>query len=179
LVICLPLFNVKVTGNSMILLRSIFNVGKYQLLNTDDLFFDLPDTDLPSDQFTDLGFNSTFFIKNMGCLFFLGIALLIAYIVLFVLKAVDLKKPAYRKARNVLERAIIWNSLTDYMYVAYFVLALSILLNFKQGINWDNNLATTSNVFLIIGSLMVVVWPIWMGKFLKTNYKKGGYRKIK
>jgi hypothetical protein len=118
-------------------------------------------------------------MSNMGCLLIAGLFLLSGFIMLLVLRAVKSENPKLKSFAKSLERIMFWNSLSEVMQISYFMLTLSTILNYKSGFDWSNGAATASNVFLILGAVMIFAWPIWMGKFLKSNYKKHGFKKIK
>lgn len=115
----------------------------------------------------------------MGVLFMVGVFLLIQFTLYSFTWCLKNKHPICEKAAEILEKAVFWNSLSEYMYVSYFIMTLSVLLNYQSGLNWTTNSAITSNVFLLIGTALVVGWPIWLTIFLKKNYNEDGFKIIR
>merc|ERR1719183_3316857 len=54
------------------------------------------------------------------------------------------------------------------------------MLNFNAGLDWSSGAATASNIFLILGTVLAIVWPIFLCRFLmKAHSKEKGFKNIK
>jgi len=116
-----------------------------------------------------LGYQSTYFILNMGNIFLLLVLefAVIGFIAL-TRKATNQRViDAHNTARNLL----IWNGIYKVLNEPYVVFVISCLTQ-TLAMTWDNTGEVINNILMFATIIVVIVFPFWTFRLLRSNKEK-------
>ena len=93
--------------------QKLMQIAAFDVIETDSFFnmlLSLPPTDPVNEQFQALGFESVYFINNMGSIFLVFISLLILMIVYTILNRCDDGSYRLEKTLRKLDTYLFWDS---------------------------------------------------------------------
>jgi hypothetical protein len=170
LVVYLPLVDVKFPPTALLLYNQLTQITTFDLLPTDKVYpviFAFPEATNLNDSFADFDFGR-FFIMNMGSLFIVMIVTLVQFPIYYCAKACGCKK-----VENFYKESQFWTTPIDVIVGSYIEIAFGCLINFKmfttQG-DGNNYGVLVNNIFLVLSTLLLVTYPVWVFFFLKKNY---------
>jgi hypothetical protein len=173
----MPLFNISLPDNASVVFGWIMQIASADLVPTDDFYdnyFDMDHTDAVNDNFGALGFNSFFFLYNMGSLIvaWLSIPFLTALVLLLrIFKRCFRRSPRLTRWYTSLQRSMFWsypiNVFTESASVIYMCCLINLL---NPSFTTPGNKA--SLVFAIFSLIVAITVPIIFLVVTMKNFAK-------
>lgn len=133
----------------------IMQIASFDILPTDtfyDQYFDIDETDGVNQSFDNLGFNSMFFLSNMGSLsiawFSVPVLILIGVLLKFC-RPLTNKSLRLHRLHNSIERKIFWNYPITTFNEASSIVYMSCIINFLK-----LDFSTTGNKICTISAIV-------------------------
>ena len=113
IIVLLPLFNIEMPANAQIFYGFIMELASFNILPMQefyDKYLPTPEWDEPlNDKFNNLGFQSTFFLNNMGTMV-IGLAMIpLLSFLLLVLIPLSRHSKRIAKFKNKLQTSLFWS----------------------------------------------------------------------
>lgn len=141
MIVLIPLFQVDLPENAGMVFKQMMKIAAFDLVpNTEDIYNTVLGIDeLPgplTENFGTVGFETTYFIHNMGSLVFFIVAFPLMSIVAFLFTFCR-QYAAIRKAKKSIEETIYWNYLIRLLIESYTILAVCGMINLTD-LKWDS-----------------------------------------
>jgi hypothetical protein len=130
--------------------------------------FNLYDTEEIDSRFLDLGYVSNYFIINMGDVL-IALVYLLALLVFYYLTR-KIQNLRLLRIRHYLTDGLIWNTILSFMIESYLLVVVSTVTNFRI-FKFTSAGASFSLIFSMLGSVMLIVFPIFVLCFLQKKSK--------
>ena len=123
-----------------------------------------------SSNFLAIGFSSCYFLYNMGSLvLIIALKPVCALICTLILKI----KVQNSKVKNFIQKMkdnLVWNGIIGMIHENYTMFTICVLINLKEFDGDWNKFIMTNNLFVLIFSACVLVYPIALGIYSYRNF---------
>jgi len=160
ILVLISLFNLIMPGNARIFFAQLQAIAAFELFDTNpflDRYFGLAPSDPLNSSFEAVGFESAYFLHNLGTLPFAFVLYLLAVGFSFALTACQY--PEIQVYGEILKKKLIWGTLIRIIFESFWILAVSSLINLKR-LDWSTAYAGSMSLismlvpFLLIGFIM-------------------------
>ena len=135
IIIILPLFDASMPANTGMVFQYLTKIAAFDLLEIGDFvdeFLELEQTDPVDNNFETLGFESQWFINNVGS-FFIYLLWCFSNVVFYLLVAALNKTSGHcSRLKRKLGVAIFWNKLSMAIFESILVVGLSCFITFRH-----------------------------------------------
>lgn len=164
----MPLFQISMPSNAGLFFKEIMSIAAFDFYDFSDVIhdnFQISPTDPIDTNFETIGFESSYFLINMGTMMLFYMYYILCLLVKSILQPFATKhnkriRKFYRKLRN----NIIWGSLITLINETYAIIVLSVLINLQIVSFETHGLAWMSTLCIIFMILAITVPAIMMGK---------------
>jgi len=174
IVVLLPLNDVSFPGNASYFYSFLLSVAAFDLIPTDDFFdtvFSFKFREPVTSNFGALGYETTFFIRNLGNPFLFALGYAIALLLILLLK--DCKKiNQYKSVQGVmktLQGLLLWNSVIRFVIESYMLFTICALINLAY-FEFGDYGSVISGLFTILFTFLVMAFPIWVIILMIRNW---------
>ena len=170
----MPLFNSRMPANVGMYFQKLMQIAAFDVIETDSFFnmlLRLPPTNPVNEQFQALGFESVYFINNMGSIFLVFLSLLILMIVYAILSRYDDRSSRLEKTLRKLESYLFWDSQLQFLLESYMIITVCCMISLKHSLSFSTfGIAVQTMACLIFFSAIVVV-PVVLFRHLMINFQ--------
>jgi hypothetical protein len=177
IIVLMPLFSISLPDNASVVFGVIMQIASADLIPTDDFYdnyFDMDHTDAINDNFAAMGFNSMFFLYNMGSLIvaWLSIPLSTALaLFLRLFKRCFSRSPRLTRWYTRLHRSVFWsypiNVFTESASIIYMCCLINLL---NPSFTTPGN--KVSLLFAIFSLIVAIALPIVFLVVTMKNFAK-------
>lgn len=140
LIVMMPLFDVQMPGNAQTFFNQIFKIAAFDIIEIEpyvNSVLNLNETGPFNSNFDTLGFQSMFFLNNLGPLVFAFLIYFAAIIFLFCVDRCSHKSKRAARISVALQESLFYNSITSIMMESYALMCCCALINL-QYIRWGS-----------------------------------------
>jgi hypothetical protein len=177
IIVLFPLFNLEMPANAQIFYGFIMELASFNILPMQD-FYDkylpTPEWDEPlNEKFNNLGFQSTFFLNNMGTMV-IGIAM-IPLLSLLLLVLIPLSRHSKRiaKFKNKLQTSLFWSQQIILLFESFAMLCMCAFINIIH-LTYDSKCEIINSVLTIVFMVVCCAMPLIISVFLLVRFKNLG-----
>lgn len=171
IIVHLFLINVRIPANAQLFFGKLLEFVTFSIIDTEPIYrrmFNLYDTEEIDSRFLDLGYVSNYFIINMGDVL-IALVYLLALLFFYYLTR-KIQNPRLLRIRHYLTDGLIWNTILSFMMESYLLVVVSTVTNFRI-FKFTSAGASFSLIFSMLGSVMLIVFPIFVLCFLQKKSK--------
>lgn len=158
LIVMMPLFKIQMPANASNFFTQIMAIAAFDFYDFTDIIHDifaLEPTESFSSNFETIGFESLYFLINMGSIFI--IYLIYTAMLCLVLPLLSIKK-ASRKLHKRLGSKLKWNSLITLMNESYQIIVVCVLLN-TEVFSFETGGLATMSLFCLVFFAGTILLP--------------------
>ena len=176
----MPLFKVEMPANAGIFFAHMMQIAAFDFYDFSDHIhelFQIEPTDPLSPNFEAIGFESQYFLVNMGSmvLFYLFFFLLVLLSLILMLCCSSKRCKRVGKFRASLKRKIYWGQLITLMNESYSILFICVLINAKV-LSYDTKglavMSVLCAIFLSLSILVPFIFTVHLCRNSKELHKK-------
>lgn len=162
LIVFMPLFNVQMPANAQTFFNEIFKIAAFDIVEVEpyvNFMLHLNGTGPFNDNFDKLGFQSMFFLNNLGPL---GIGFLIYFGACLFLLVLDTFSPKSKRAATLsksLYDQLFYNTITSIMLESYSIMSCCVLINLNY-IRWDTWGEVVQTSICMLALVTLIAFPI-------------------
>ena len=133
----MPLFNSRMPPNVGMFFKKLMQIAAFDVIETDELINDilrLPPTDPVNEQFMALGFESVYFINNLGSLFIVFISLVVLMLIYVSIDSLTEKSYWVEQSLQKLKKYLFWDSLIHFMLESYMIISVCCMISLKHSL---------------------------------------------
>ena len=176
LIVMMPLFKVILPGNVQAFFNQIFKIASFDIVEVGpyiNSILHLNDTEPLNQNFDALGFNSMYFLNNLGTLL-LGFILYFLSIALHLILdfCVD-NNPRIAKFNIGLLDSLYYSSLFSMMMESYGIMAVCVMINL-QYLKWRCYGEIVQTAICLFATLTILGLPIFIITYLRKAFDAGG-----
>lgn len=177
IIVLMPLFNIQMPANAQMFYGFIMKLASFNILPVQD-FYDKylpsPSWDEPlNERFDLLGFQSTFFLNNMGTMV-LGLLMIpLLGCVLILLKPLSLVNRRIANLRVRLHNSLFWSQQIVLMNESFSMVCMCAFINVRS-LTFDTKSEITNSVLSIIFVVLCVGGPFVIAVFLLYKFPQLG-----
>ena len=170
----LSLNNIAFPGNVAFFYSYLLNIAGFDFLPTDNIFdwlFEFKSSEPLTARFETIGYETTYFVKNMGTMFIFGVIfaiLLVLTLFLYVLNAI-VNISVTEKVANRMYRMVCWNPILRFLIESYIFIAISCCINLTEFTFADSG-SRVSSISTIVGVILVILLPLFVLYFMHTRF---------
>ena len=130
LIVMMPLFKISMPASASGFFASIMAIAAFDFYDFSEALheiFMIPPTEPISSNFETIGFESSYFLVNMGTMLLFYIFYLVLLAVILPLLSIS---KSCQKKRKKLSKKLKWNSLITLMNESYQIVVVCLLINF-------------------------------------------------
>jgi len=168
--------NIEYPGNVAFFYSYLLNIAAFDVFPTDDIFdwfFIFKPSEPVTARFGALGYETKYFVKNMGTAFIIGVVfaiLLILTLFLYVLnKIVNIS--VTEKVANWVYRMVCWNPILRFLIESYIFFAISCFINLTEFTFGDSG-SRASSISTVVGMIIIIVLPFLVLCFMLLKFAK-------
>jgi len=123
-----------VPANAEIFFRQLMSITAFEVFEIGDIvnaLLALEPTSPINDNYNTLGFESVYYINNMGTLFLMFLIYPIMMLVEYLLGLVAEKCDSVKKVHLAVKYSVYWNSLIRLVFESYSMIAICCLIHFE------------------------------------------------
>ena len=178
IIINLPLFNVAFPELSQSMVENMIAIATFDVMPSDEVFLatlDAPESEQEDQKFQDVGYGSNFMILNLGTMFLtLVIMLTVPCCILVTLPCKSSSKCLTNKHKGCTD-ALRGNFFIRFLLEGCLDISICATLNILKGVeddglDWSDKFFIVNNVSLIVLSLAIVAFPVWVLIFYCTRF---------
>lgn len=191
------LINVLVPSHTMIYFRALFSFIAFRIFNfrpmIDGIFFFKEDTKIVTRNLYLLGYESTYFLSNLGDIFILCLFTASLFLFIWLARRYLRGKPKVNKYREQTTRMLKWNGVFCVLRYPYIIFVTAAITN-TLALTWENTGVGINNLLMFAGLAFIFLFPVWCTAHLLRNkshlntktffglyskvYEKLGWRKL-
>lgn len=163
LIVMMPLFNIKMPANASNFFTQIMSIAAFDFYDFTDVIhdmFSLEPTESFSSNFETIGFESLYFLINMGSIVIFY--LIYTAMLCLVLPLLSIKK-ASRKLHKKLGIKLKWNALITLMNESYQIIVVCVLLNTQVFSSETGGLAAMSFLCVVFFAGTILMPAAFIG----------------
>lgn len=169
----LTLNDIEIPGNVAYFYGYLMQVASFNVFPTDELFdwlFNFKPSEPVTARFEALGYETKYFVKNMGVVFLVGVIFVILLALIPCLKAMNLihKFSATDKVESWLYKTLCWNLILRFLIESYILIAISSFINVTE-MSFGDIGGRVSSISTIFGMIITFLLPIFV--FYYTYFK--------
>ena len=177
IIVLLPLFNIEMPANAQIFFGFIMEIASFDILPMQkfyDKYLPTPDWDEPlNDKFNNLGFQSTFFLNNMGTMV-IGLAMIpLLSALLLVLQLLSRFSSKIAKFKNKLYASLFWSQQIILLFESFAMLCMCAFINVIH-LTYESKCEVVNSVLTITFMVVCCALPLIICVFLLVNFKSLG-----
>ena len=175
--------NIAIPGNVAFLYSYLLNIASFDFLPTDDIFdwfFVFKSSEPVTEKFGALGYETNYFVKNMGTVFIVGVILAILLVVtlfLYVLNAI-FNLSVTEKVANRMYRMVCWNPILRFLIESYMLIALSCCINLTEFTFGDSG-SRASSISTVVGMILIIFLPFFVLYFMHKKFAELNNEEVK
>ena len=179
----LALNNIAFPGNVAFFYSYLFNIAAFDFLPTDDIFdwfFVFKSSEPVTARFEALGYETKYFVKNMGTVFIVGVIfaiLLPLTLFLYVLNAI-VNISVTEKVANWMYRMVCWNPILRFLIESYIFIAISCCINLTEFTFGDSG-SRASSISTVVGMILIILLPFFVLYVMHTKFAKLKNKQVK
>jgi len=173
LIVLLPLFDIKAPANAELFFRQLMSVVAFEVYDTGDIVnatLSLEEVNPVNENYNTVGFESVYFINNMGTLFIVFMMYPVMMLLEYLLGLVASRCDIFVKVHHSFKHFVYWNYLITLVFESYLVIVICCLINF-QHMSWSETGLIVQSVLTIICFAIIVVLPIYSAWVFWRNFK--------
>jgi len=132
--VLLALFDISLPANAEIFFRQLMSITAFEVFEIGDVvnaILSLEKTDPVNENYNALGFESVYFINNMGTLFIVFLIYPVMMLVEYLLRLVAEKCDSVKGVHLTVKYAVYWNLLITLVFESYSMIAICCLIHFE------------------------------------------------
>lgn len=182
LIVMMPMFQIQMTSNVSIFFRNIMAIAAFDFFDIDEYVhdsFDIKPTEAVDVKFQLIGFESHYFIVNVGTIFVFYLIYLLNLTVIYPLVRVCHQKARRCKTfKQKFRNKVMWSSLITLIDESYMILIVCLLINCRF-------LSTESAGLTVMSSLCIafvcfsVILPLAIMTHISCNFAKLSNDKVR
>ena len=169
----MPLFKVNMPGNAQAFFNQIFKIAAFDIIEIEpymNKLLQLNSTHPFNRNFESLGFQSMYFINNLGPLLIGFLIYFGAIIFLFILdRFTERSERASRLASKMFD-SLFYNTLVSIMLESYAIMACCVLINLNY-IRWSSWGECVQTIACFIALSTLVLFPIILVIYTKSGWE--------
>ena len=171
IIIILPLFDTSMPANTGMVFKYLTKIAAFDILEIGDYvdeFLELGQTDPVDNNFETLGFESKWFINNVGS-FFIYLLWCFAIVIFYLLVATLNKTSGYcLRLKHRLSIMVFWNKLSMAIFESILVVGLSCFITFRRNFVYESTGEQVQTFSAVVSALVYISIPIYC--FARLHY---------
>jgi len=175
--------NIAFPGNVAFLYSYLLKIASFDFLPTDDIYdwlFEFKSSEPVTEKFGALGYETKYFVKNMGTVFIVGVILAILLVLtlfLYVLNAI-FNLSVTDKVANWMYRMVCWNQILRFLIESYMLIALSCCINLTEFTFGDSG-SRASSISTVVGMILIIFLPFFVLYFMHKKFAELNNEEVK
>ena len=163
IIVYLPLFNISCPANIGLLFNVIMKIAAFDIVTEIDEInediWHLDETEPLTPNFEAVGFETLWFIYNLGSITLVALVVILLMISVPFLTLIGKRYQIFAKASNYLKKELFWNTVIRGWTESYAVLTISCMLNILN-LKWNSWGSTINSGLALIIQAILVLFPL-------------------
>lgn len=178
----LALNDIAFPGNAAHFYRNLLNVASFDVFPTDDFFdwiFNFKASEPVTARFGALGYETKFFVKNMGTLFIVGVIFVLLLITIPCLKGMNaiVYCSSNERVTDWLQSQLCWNTILRFLIESYILIAISSFINLTE-LTFSDSGSRASTIGAIVGMVVILLLPFFILYYMFRKFDKLKNKKV-
>jgi len=161
----------------------LLNIAAFDVLPTDDIFdwfFEFKSSEPVTEKFGALGYETKYFVKNMGTVFIVGVIFVILLVLTLFLHVLNkiVNISVTEKVANWMYRMVCWNPILRLLIESYIFIALSCCINLTEFTFGDSG-SRASSISTVVGLILIILLPFFVLYFMHKKFAKLKNKQVK
>ena len=175
IIVLMPLFNIEIPANAQMFFGFVMQLASFNILPMQDFYqkyLPAPNWDAPvNERFNVLGFQSVFFLTNMGSMV-IGLAMIpLLSCLLLMMKPFARLSKRFAALKNKIHSSLFWSQQITLMNESFSMICMCAFINARH-ITFDSKCEVINSVLTIAFLVICIALPLVVGLFLMVQMPK-------
>jgi len=178
LIVLLPLFEINLPANAGLFFRQLMSIAAFEFFEIGEFtnsLLDLEPTSPVDENYNAVGFESVYFINNMGTMFLIYLLYPILMLVEYILGKMALKWARWLKIHQHFKNKVYWTSIITLVFESYSIIAICCLIHFEY-ISFQGPGNVLQSLIAIASFLALIWFPIHSARLFIQNFRFLSYK---
>jgi len=180
LIVLLPLFKINLPANAGIFFRQLMSIAAFEFFEIGEFtnsVLGMEATSPVDENYNAVGFESVYFINNMGTLFILFLLCPLAMLIEYILRKMAQKWDRVLKVHQAIANKVYWTAIITLTLESYSMVVICCLIHFEY-ISFSGPGYVLQSLLAIFSFLALVWFPIHASRLFVKNFKFLDYKQV-